>query len=68
MANPQTLRDKIDKMSPHELLSAWRFAPSDSVLLQGEIGKHFSKRFFEMRDELSPEDWTALSKQVGWKR
>lgn len=65
---PKPSLANLDKMSNYDILRIWRFAPSDSPWMQGELGAAFGKAYNNMRDNLSAEQFTALSKQVGWSQ
>ena len=56
----------LDSLSFDELLRKWRFEPSGSPLTSGEVGDYFYKIFQEKRAEISPEEFTRISKRVGW--
>lgn len=59
---------ELDKLSNYDLLRIWRFAPSDSPWLRGELGKAFCAAFYNMRDNLGDEEFSKLSKTVGWSQ
>lgn len=55
----------IHKATLYQLLEKWRFEPVGSPWFEGEVGTVFSARLTELRNR-SPEQWTAVSKQLGW--
>jgi hypothetical protein len=63
------LKAEIDARSYASLLSEWRFAPSGSLMFQGESGKYFGERMKELRDQPGGDTrHTQASKQIGWER
>ena len=56
----------IDAASYQELLRKWRFEPSGSPWLSGELGQYYRDVMFGKRDEIPPDEQVAASKAVGW--
>ena len=60
------LTETIDNMTYRELLSKWRFAPTGDPLLQGDIGKYYSKVMNEKKELLTDGEHSRISKSIGW--
>lgn len=58
----------IDKASYRDLLSKWRFEPSESPWFAGEVGEYYSKAMSKRRSEISPSEHTEASKCIGWDK
>jgi len=56
----------IDEMSFEEMFRKWRFTPTGDFLFRDEIGKYFVKVFNEKRELLTDEEYTTISKRLGW--
>lgn len=50
----------------HQVLSLWRFEPSSSAWLEEPTATALFNRYRELRNRLSAEDYSALSKSIGW--
>lgn len=62
----RALRKQIREASFEEILRLWRFSPIGSPFFEGPVGDLLTARYAAMRSSLSPAEWTALSKSVGW--
>jgi len=60
-------KEWIDHSSYEILLKYWRFAVLGDIMLQGEIGKYYSKVMFAKRDALA-DGGVSASKNVGWNQ
>lgn len=58
----------INEASLEELLRKWRFAPVGDAMLQGDSGDHFCRVMKQKRNEVSAEEWSRISKAVGWEK
>ena len=59
----------IDGLGYEELLSHWRFAPSDDLWFQDETGEYWRQRMAELRNQPGGNDrHVAASKSLGWGR
>jgi hypothetical protein len=56
----------IDNASYYDLLSRWRFSAAGDPFFIEEVGNHFTKVMKEKRNELSQEECSRISKQIGW--
>lgn len=61
-------KDIIDKMSYAEMLSLWRFAPSDNTLFYQETGQYYSDIMEQKKSELNHGQAVMISKDIGWDR
>lgn len=64
--NEKEMKAWIDGASYEELLRRWRFAPSGSLLFQGEIGKYYEEVMRKKRNEIGDAAAVRASKIVGW--
>lgn len=64
----EQMKQWIDKSGYVELLAKWRFAPVGDPFFQGEVGEYYTQVMKRKRNELSPAEHTAASKQIGWER
>jgi len=56
----------IDNMSYTDMFRHWRFDPPGSAWFVGDVGKYFTDKFKQKREEEGPEEHTRISKQIGW--
>lgn len=63
---PKKMKDWIDTASYEELLTKWRFAPSDSPWFQGEVGVYFGKVMSKKKEEVGEAEAVRASKNIGW--
>ena len=63
-----TTKEQIDLMPLEDMLRKNRFAPIGDPLFQGEIGDYFMEVMKEKKSNISPEEWTRISKNLGWDR
>jgi hypothetical protein len=62
-------KEYIDSLSYEALLSKWRFAPVGDKWFQGETGKYWGERMFELRTQLGGNDrHVSASKTIGWEK
>ena len=61
----EELKKRIDAMSYYDMLSKWRFAPSGTLIFQGESGEYWGKVMAHKRDE-NPAQAVQDSKDLGW--
>jgi len=62
----EEMKQQIDAMSYHEMLSRWRNAPIGSPWFAGEVGDYFSKAMAKKKSETSHAEQVATSKAIGW--
>jgi len=62
----EEIKKQIDDMDYISMLSLWRFAPSGSLMFQGETGTYFAKIMKEKESTLSHEERVNVSKSIGW--
>ncbi len=62
----QDAKQTIDRMSYHQLLCQWRFAPLGDTWFQGETGDYWKQRMDMLQKE--GVDHTAVSKSIGWEK
>jgi hypothetical protein len=65
MINPEH-KKWIDNASLEDLLKQWRFGEIGHPIFEGETGKYFSDKMFDMRDSY-PEEWVKVSKKIGFE-
>jgi hypothetical protein len=56
----------INNASFETLFRKWRKAPLGDPYLQGECGQYFDKALKEKRKEITDEEYTEISKNLGW--
>jgi hypothetical protein len=59
-------RDYIASLSTRQLLRLWRFGHSNNELLQGENSDFMAKELSGRRQS-KPEEFIAISKELGWR-
>ena len=57
-------KERLDSMSLEELLRMWRFAPLGDPWMEGETGNYALERMKELKKQ---ENWSLVSKRVGWE-
>lgn len=62
----EEMKNKIDTMHIANMLSLQRFARIGDLMFQGETGEYFSNIFMEKKSKLTDEEWSKISRQVGW--
>lgn len=60
------LKQEINGMSYHAMLSRWRHSPVGDLLFQGESGDYFEKVMAEKKAALSHDEQVRTSKEIGW--
>ena len=61
-------KKRIDDMSLEAMLRKWRFAPVYDPLMSGETCDYFAKVMKKKREIAGNDEWTAISKLIGWER
>lgn len=56
----------LDTASYRELLTKWRHEPIGSPWFRGDFGRRIYQALDKKRKELSAEEATQISKEVGW--
>ena len=58
----------IDNADYYTLMDKWRFAEGGDPFFQGEVGVHYQKVMFGLRDRLGAACAAAVSKAIGWDK
>ena len=58
----ESVKKEIDEMSYASMLEQWRFAPSGTLIFQGESGDYFSK---VMAEKAKTVNTVKISKEIG---
>ena len=61
----EKLKAWIDQASYDELFARWRFAPVGDPFFQDEAGEYYKEVLTSRREEVGPEEHTAISKRLG---
>lgn len=57
----------VDAMTYKEMFRLWRFAPSgNKYFVNDHIGRYFSNSMREKRSRITNEEYTRISKEIGW--
>jgi hypothetical protein len=60
-------KDYIDSLNIEQLLYKWRFAPIGVPWFQGDTGKYWSDKMFNLRNQ-SNNDYVNALKSIGWEQ
>jgi hypothetical protein len=60
------LKDRIDKMSYHDMLVKWRFAPVGDPMFTSAATAHYFRKIMTEKRHADPAGAVAASKCIGW--
>lgn len=62
----EELKKEIDEMPFEQMLRVWRFSKPGFYLFAGNVGDYFRKVMKEKQSKISGEEYTKISKEIGW--
>ena len=62
------MKKLIDRMSYRKMLFLNRFEPSGSQFFMGETGTYFDTVMKTKRKDITDEEHTIISKDIGWEK